>query len=318
MTLPHGINDLHWKAIHWPIIALVIISVVFTDNIPAAKNNFNGEQAFQYLLLQTDLGPRFPGSPAHSAALNILKNQLQDFGAQVELQPFMHYDSENGITLTMNNIIGSFYLAKMSRILLCAHWDTRPFADRDKPASQPLPILGANDGASGVAVLLEIGRQLQKREPAVGVDIVFFDGEDYGREGDLDNYCLGSRYFIQQNKHFFPQYAILLDMIGDAELQLPIEGYSQQFAPEITEKVWNIAWDLGKEQFLPEVRNYVFDDHVILNQGGIPAIDIIDFEYPDKSHRYWHTLEDTPDKCSPESLQAVGEVLLRVIYSQQP
>jgi glutaminyl-peptide cyclotransferase len=318
MKLLPGIYKPRWSRIRWLIMVLIILPAVFTYTAPVTNNAFDGEQAFQYLLLQTDLGPRFPGSPGHIVALNLLKNQLQDFGAQVELQPFMHYDSEKGITLTMNNIIGSFYLPKLSRILLCAHWDTRPFADRDEPANQHLPILGANDGASGVAVLLEIARQLQKREPAIGVDIVFFDGEDYGREGDLDNYCLGSRHFIQQNKRFFPHYAILLDMIGDAELQVPIEGYSQQFAPEITEKVWNIARDLGIEQFIPEVRNYVFDDHVILNQGGIPAIDIIDFEYPDISHRYWHTLEDTPDKCSPESLQAVGEILMNIIYNQQP
>jgi glutaminyl-peptide cyclotransferase len=318
MKLLPGIFYRQWRNLPWLMMVLILLPAVVT--YPASNTNtaFDGDQAFHYLLLQTDLGPRFPGSPGHITALNLLKNKLQDLGARVELQPFMHYDSEQGITLTMNNIIGSFYLSKLSRILLCAHWDTRPFADREESAKQHLPILGANDGASGVAVLLEIARQLQKREPAVGVDIVFFDGEDYGRKGDLDNYCLGSRHFIQQNKSFFPHYAILLDMIGDAELQLPIEGYSQQFAPEITEKVWNIAQNLGKHQFLPEVRNYVFDDHVILNQGGIPAIDIIDFEYPDGSHRYWHTLEDTPDKCSPESLQAVGEVLMKVIYSQQP
>ena len=306
------------------IIILFLIMGSFyrqTDLLLAAApahSSFDGQRAYGFLLLQTDLGPRFPGSPGHRAALEFLQKQLQESGAEVELQPFMHYDAEKGITLTMNNIIGTFYPLKKSRLLLCAHWDTRPFADKDDPANQHLPIIGANDGASGVAVLLEIARHLQLREPAVGVDIVFFDGEDYGREGELENYCLGSRHFVQVNNRFFPHFAILLDMVGDAELQLPIEGYSQQFVPEMVDKVWNLAQDLGIPQFLPEVRNYVFDDHVILNQGGIPAIDIIDFEYPDKSHRYWHTLQDTPDKCSPESLQAVGEVLLEVVYSQQP
>jgi len=305
------------------VILFLIIGSVFLQpdllwSAPPASRSFDGPRAYGFLLQQTDLGPRFPGSPGHRAALKLLQNQLREFGAAVELQPFMHYDAEKGITLTMNNIIGTFYPGKKSRLLLCAHWDTRPFADKDDPANQHLPIIGANDGASGVAVLLEIARHLQLSEPSVGVDIAFFDGEDYGREGELENYCLGSRHFVQLNNRFFPHFAILLDMVGDAELQLPIEGYSQQFVPETVDKVWNIAQDLGIEQFLPEVRNYVFDDHVILNQGGIPTIDIIDFEYPDKSHRYWHTLQDTPDKCSPESLQAVGEVLLEVVYSQQP
>lgn len=283
-----------------------------------AKDFFNGENAFKFLLMQTNLGPRYPGSEGHSVALKLLKNQLETYGAVVEVQPFMHYDAVRRITLTMHNIIGSFYSRKASRIILCAHWDTRPMADQDLPAKQHLPILGANDGASGVAVLLEIAAHLQKKAPAVGVDIVFFDGEDYGEEGDLDNYFLGSRYFVQHNTRFFPRYAILLDMVGDAELELPIEGYSQQFAPKLVEKVWSVAAALGIYQFLPEVRNYVSDDHIILNQGGIPAIDIIDFEYPNKSHRYWHTLEDTPDKCSPQSLQAVGQVLLKVIYDELP
>lgn len=299
------------------LVCLILFNFGCYDT-PVAKDSFSGENAFKFLLMQTNLGPRHPGSEGHLAALKLLKNQLETYGAVVELQPFMHYDAVRGIALTMHNIIGSFYPQKSSRIILCAHWDTRPVADRDLPANQHLPILGANDGASGVAVLLEIAAHLQKKAPAVGVDIVFFDGEDYGEEGDLDNYFLGSRHFVQHNTRFFPRYAILLDMVGDAELELPIEGYSQQFAPELVEKVWSTAAALGIYQFLPEVRNYVSDDHIILNQGGIPAIDIIDFEYPDKSHRYWHTLKDTPDKCSPQSLQAVGEVLLKVIYSELP
>jgi Zn-dependent M28 family amino/carboxypeptidase len=178
--------------------------------------------------------------------------------------------------------------------------------------------LGANDGASGVAVLLEIARQIHEIEPPVGIDIVFFDGEDYGREGDLDNYCLGSRYFTANNVKYFPKFAILLDMIGDAQLSIPVEGYSKNYAPTVVEMVWNIAEKLGIYQFQREVRGYVFDDHVILNEGGIPAIDIIDFEYPDFSHRYWHTLEDTPDKCSPRSLKVVGDVLMELIYYELP
>jgi len=280
----------------------------------ANAESFNGDRAYQFLIDQTDLGPRAPGSPGHSACKEYLVGQLEKTGATVTRQPFMHYNAESGETITMTNIIGSYYPEKLNRIMLCAHWDTRPFADMDYLPNRNEPILGANDGASGVAVLLELGFYLQKNEPPVGIDIVFFDGEDYGREGDLDNYCLGSRYFSQNNQGIFPRFAILLDMIGDAQLQIPREGYSQQFASQIVDLVWNAAENVGAYQFLPEVGHYVFDDHVILNEAGIPAIDIIDFEYPDASHRFWHTLQDTPDKCSPQSLQTVGNVLIELIF----
>jgi Zn-dependent M28 family amino/carboxypeptidase len=264
--------------------------------------------------MQTDLGPRYPGSKGHSACLDLLQKQLKKLGAEVNLQPFLFYDEDEGSTFTLTNIIGSYNLQILSRILLCAHWDTRPRADMDSFANRNKPILGANDGASGVAVLLEIARHLQKYPPRVGIDIVFFDGEDYGREGDLANYCLGSRHFVANNNKFFPRFAVLLDMVGDAQLELPIEGYSQQYAPDLVQTVWNTAADVGISQFIHEERHYVFDDHVILNESGIPAVNIIDFEYPDEKHGYWHTLQDTPDKCSPSSLKAVGDVLMKIIY----
>ena len=294
-------------------LKILLLSVVMMINLPHAES-FDGDRAFQFLVDQTDFGPRAPGSSGHTACQEYLVGQLEKAGASVVRQPFMHFNTESGETITMTNIIGSFYPEKMDRIMLCAHWDTRPFADLDRISNRNEPILGANDGASGVAVLLELGLYLQKHEPPVGIDIVLFDGEDYGREGDLDNYCLGSRHFSENNQGIFPRFAILLDMIGDAQLQIPREGYSQQFAGQIVDLVWKAAENVGAYQFLPEVRHYVFDDHVILNEAGIPAIDIIDFEYPDASHRFWHTLEDTPEKCSPRSLQTVGEVLIELIY----
>jgi len=301
-------------SIQWPIFLLMLFAVLPSN----AAGRFDGENAFRFLTMQTDLGPRNPGSAGHRACLNLLKTQLQKSGARVELQPFMHYDEALEKSFTMTNIIGSFAPDKTAQIMLCAHWDTRPFADRDTPENRNKPIPGANDGASGVAVLLEVAAQLQKISPPVGVDIVFFDGEDYGREGDLENYCLGARHFTGTNTRFFPQFAILLDMIGDARLQIPREGYSQQYAPEVVKQVWTLAEELGYYQFEPEVRSYVFDDHIILNEAGIPAIDIIDFEYPDAGHHYWHTLQDIPDNCSAGSLQVVGDVLLKLIYEMQP
>lgn len=296
----------------------LLIPSLFLNTDIAFPKNFDGDSAFTYLTMQTDIGPRNPGSAGHRACLKLLQGQLEKHGALVTLQPFMYYDVALGKSFTMNNIIGSFSPEKTSRILLCAHWDTRPFADRDVPENRNIPIPGANDGASGVAVLLELARQFSLKPPPVGIDIVFFDGEDYGEEGDLENYCLGSRYFIKANNRYFPRFAILLDMIGDSQFEIPIEGYSYQFVPELVNRLWQTAAELEVYEFIPEQRHYVFDDHVILNQGGIPAIDIIDFEYPDASHRYWHTLEDTPDKCSPESLEKVGKVLMHFIYRLQP
>lgn len=286
-------------------------------NFVFGQESFDGQSAFNFLTMQTDLGPRNPGSKGHAACLDLLKNQLKKLGAEVSLQPFLFYDEDEKSTFTLTNIIGSYNMQNMSRILLCAHWDTRPRADMDLFANRNKAILGANDGASGVAVLLEIARHFQKYPPPVGIDIVFFDGEDYGREGDLANYCLGSRHFVTNNNRYFPRFAILLDMVGDTQLELPIEGYSNQYAPELVQSVWNAAADIGISQFIHEERHYVFDDHVILNESGIPAVDIIDFEYPDEKHGYWHTLQDTPDKCSPGSLKAVGDVLMKIIYEMQ-
>jgi len=307
------IADVLMTFIHFSGILILVMGI----NLCQA-GGYDGNRAYQFLVDQTNFGPRAPGTSGHAACLEYLAEKLENSGAAVSRQPFMHYDTETGQTITMTNLIGSFYPDKMNRILLCAHWDTRPFADQDRIANRDKPILGANDGASGVAALLELALYIQVNEPPVGIDIIFFDGEDSGKEGDLDSYCLGSRYFTLNNQGIFPRFAILLDMIGDAQLQIAKEGNSQQYAPDLVDRVWEAAENTGTQQFLPEVRHYVFDDHVILNEAGIPAIDIIDFEYPDASHRYWHTLQDTADKCSPESLQAVGNVLAEFIYNLEP
>lgn len=297
----------------WLIILASSYSAIGQE-IPA----FDEENSFQYLLAQVAFGPRNPGSEGHQNCRNYLVNELKKFTSRVNEQAFLHYDGLTGRTLTLTNIIAQFNPGTEPRILLSAHWDTRPRADRDPdPANRNRPILGANDGASGVAVLLEVARQLSLNPPPIGVDIVFFDGEDYGREGYSDEYFLGSRYFVKNNQTFFPRYAILLDMVGDKNLKIPIEGNSWQFAPDVVHKVWKQAEMSGKNQFINTVDGFINDDHVILNQGGIPAIDIIDFAYPDESHRYWHTLQDTPDKCSPQSLGVVGEVLLALIYGAE-
>jgi Zn-dependent M28 family amino/carboxypeptidase len=225
-----------------------------------------------------------------------------------------------GERLTMTNVIARFNPDLRQRILLGAHWDTRPRADRDeKVERQNLPIPGANDGASGVAVLLHIASLFKQHPPPMGVDIVLFDGEDYGLEGDTRNYLLGSRHFAaKKDPDYVPRFGILLDMVGDKFLDIPKEQHSLKYAPDVLDLVWAKARELGYPQFVSEPGEYVTDDHLPLNEVGIKTIDLIDFNYPDPTHRFWHTHNDTPENCSAESLGAVGDVVTHVVYSQRP
>lgn len=280
--------------------------------------SFDGDHAFVYLVSQTNFGPRNPNSIGHAECLAYLEQELSRYADSVQLQPF-DITGYNGVILHLTNLIAHFNTKSKTRILLSAHWDTRPRADHERGGPVDRPILGANDGASGVAVLLEIARALKNNPPPVGVDIIFWDGEDYGREGDLNNYFLGSKYWAATKPYDYqPLFAINLDMVGDKQLSLPEEGFSVRFAPDIVNLVWNTAAEMGISQFVDRLGDEVYDDHLQLDNIGIKAIDIIDFAYPDATNRYWHTLEDTPDKCSPQSLSAVGKVLLQVIYRKVP
>ena len=271
---------------------------------------FDGQRAFASLLDQCRFGPRYPGSVGHQKARKYFLDKLSEHTNFVKVQNFVHSDPEEGIELKLSNIIASFHPKKAKRVLLCAHWDTRPFADHDPDtALRAEPILGANDGASGVAVLLEIARVLSRNEPLWGVDIVLFDGEDGGRAGDLEGFCLGSKHFARNKGDYQPEFGILVDMIGDRELILYKEAYSARYAEELTESVWSKAKEMGLLCFEDSVKYAVYDDHVPLLGAGIPVVDLIDFDYP-----YWHTTFDTPDKCSPESLQKIGDLLLHILY----
>jgi glutaminyl-peptide cyclotransferase len=277
--------------------------------------DFSGKEAFGYLTAQTNFGPRNPNSVGHRNCLDYLVGELRGFADAVNRQDFTHTGSR-GEEIRLTNIIASFNLTATNRVMFCAHWDTRPWADKDSdPSKHNQPIIGANDGASGVAVLLEVAKLIKQSHPPIGVDILLFDGEDLGRNDDLTNFALGSKYFASHKSSTFnPQYGILLDMIGDAQLEIKKEQNSVRYAPDVVEYVWSVAQRLGLQQFVSESGPYVYDDHIPLNEAGIKTVDLIDFDYPDRSNRYWHTLEDTPDKCSPASLQAVGTLLVHLIY----
>lgn len=280
---------------------------------------FDGRRAFDYLTRQTSFGPRNPNSPGHAACRTYLAATLRSFADDVRLQDFTH-PGYGGELLKLTNIIASFRPDLKERILLCAHWDTRPRADRDEdPARRDDPILGANDAGSGVAILLELASLLRQTPPPVGVDIVLFDGEDYGLEGDHGMYLLGSRFFAKnRTAGIVPRFGILLDMVGDAQLEIPQELHSLKYAPDIVSLVWKTARELGIHQFVDRPGDEILDDHVPLNEAGIKTVNLIDFNYPDATHRYWHTHQDIPEHCSPESLGAVGTVVTHVVYTQRP
>lgn len=291
-----------------------------------AKPPFDGNSAFQYLEKQCAIGPRAPNSPGHKQCLEFLTDELKKSCDRVDLQHFTYTDKhDTNVKLLGTNIIASINLQPKSkkRVLLTAHWDTRPWADKDPDsANRARPILGANDGASGVAVLLEIAKIVRANPIDIGVDLILFDLEDYGEHlGDLypdslNPYCIGSEYFAKNNKNYFPLYAINLDMIGDKNLDLPVERNSYNGARAAVNNIWDKAKKLEKPAFRKAVELEIMDDHVPLLRIGIPAVNIIDFTYPDQNNGYHHTLADTPDKCSPNSLQQVGDVLVEVLYSE--
>jgi Zn-dependent M28 family amino/carboxypeptidase len=258
------------------------------------------------------LGPRVPGTKSHAAALAFLVKHARAHADRVELEEFRAAQPPYPPGVTLTNVVARFGPGRTPRILLGAHWDSRPRADADPDSSRRRqPVLGANDAASACAVLLHLAERFHAQPPAVGVDLVWFDGEDGGLPGTTDTYCLGSREHVRRLAEPRPAYAIVVDMVGDRNLVLPMESYSLAHAPEVVHAVWGRAEELGFGAiFVAEPQPAVFDDHVPFLESGIPAIDMIDFDYP-----YWHTVEDTPDKCSPQSLAVVGEVLASLAYS---
>ncbi|MCK4547837.1 MAG: M28 family peptidase [Candidatus Eisenbacteria sp.] len=268
---------------------------------------FDGDRAFSHLTCQVEIGYRVPGMPGHRLTMEYLRDALRQYADSAEVQQF-HVTFED-TTICLWNIIGHFKGVGSGWVVLGAHWDTRLLADEDpEPANRSLPIAGANDGASGVAVLLELARLMGETPPPLDVDIVLFDAEDQGGIANLP-WCMGSSVYARALEHPKPDYAIVVDMVGDRDLQIYVEANSERFAYSVVQKVWNTAKSLGVSQFIHETKHTMYDDHIPLIDAGVPSIVIIDFDYP-----YWHTLEDTPDKCSPRSLEAVGKVLTAVIY----
>jgi len=272
---------------------------------------FDGDRAFRLLLMQTDLGPRAPESTGWRQFQSVAGKFFDSLGVTYETQPFTYPDYLTSDTIDFVNWIVHINPGKGHRILLAAHYDSRPRADYDPDSTKrDQPILGANDGASGVAVLMHMCELMAAAPPSVGVDLALFDGEDYGPSGRNDQYLLGSTYYAS---HYDGDYdfGIVIDMIGDSDLNIYREVFSERYVKDINDLVWSTAARLGISAFIDTLKYEVIDDHLPLISGGIPTIDVIDFDYP-----YWHTQADTPDKCSPASLDAVGRVLLDVVYGR--
>lgn len=292
-------------------------------NVPA----FNADSAFRYVAVQCAFGPRVPGTDAHKACGDWLTEQLRGYGAEV-IEQETTVKAWNGDVLPIRNIIGQFKPETNKRVILCAHWDTRPWADND-PAKMNhfTPINGANDGASGVGVLLEMARKFQEQQPTIGVDIIFFDAEDYGIHADIDaphvddTWCLGSRYWARHphKQDYMARYGILLDMVGTPNARFCQENISKNYAPGIVEKVWRTAHSMGLGAHFPfEEGSWVTDDHLPLNQiAKIPSIDIIPYDENYGFGEMWHTLGDDMTWIDMNTLGFVGSVLMQVVYNEK-
>lgn len=284
---------------------------------------FNADSAYHFIEQQVDAGPRNPGSVGHKKIRSYLLNKLKQYASDRTVYPQdFTADGYGNDSLQLTNIIASFNPKSSDRIMLSAHWDTRPYANQDSVRVGE-PILGADDGGSGVGVLLELARLFKQNSPPIGIDIVLFDGEDYGKDGELEKFFLGSRHWSKNPpvKGYSPRFGILLDMVGGKDAQFPREKYSMQYAPSLVNEIWSIAESTGqKDTFIDKEGSHITDDHYIINKNlSLPTIDIVNYqvgqsgaEFPD----YWHTHQDRMDIISKKTLNSVGNVLTELVYNR--
>jgi Peptidase family M28 len=281
---------------------------------PADRPPFDGDRAHELVVRQVAFGPRVPGTEGHARQLAWMLATLDTLAPEVVADSFTHVTT-GGDTLALTNVLARFRPEVTRRVLILTHWDTRPRSDEAAdPADRELPVPGANDGASGTAVLMELAGLFARQPPPTGVDLLFVDGEDYGPGSD-DMYLGAKRYAERLPEEGRPVYGLLLDMIGDADPSFPVESFSAQYARIVMGKVWRAAERLGVRGFFPDaVGAELGDDHLPLIGAGVPTADLIDFTYgPNNS--YWHTPEDTPDHVSASTLGMVGDVVAEVVYS---
>lgn len=319
---------------HKHIIAVIVLTAMLcgcgnhsgakqtenTEEMESSAITFNADSAYAYIEKQCSFGPRVPNTDAHRKCGDWVAATLKRFGARVTEQcaDLKAYD---GTVLHARNIIGELNPETTNRVLLLAHWDSRPWADNDAdPSKRRQPVMAANDGASGVGVLLEIARLVSLRSPSTGIDILLVDAEDWGdsTSNDESSWALGAQYWASnphRSGYQRPQYGILLDMVGDKDATFSKEYFSVRFAPEIVEHVWAEAAKAGfAHYFVNSYGGAITDDHLAINSAGIPCIDIIDQRQETGFCPQWHTTDDTMQHISRNTLTAVGQTLVKVLF----
>lgn len=284
--------------------------------------DFNADSAFAYIKTQADMGPRVPGTRAHEKAVAYYEKHFKNLGADVKVLGG-NTTTYDGKQWRIDNVIATFNPQAKTRILLAAHYDSRPFADKDPiPANRTKPCPGVNDGASGVGVLMEIARLLKEKPVEIGIDFILFDLEDYGDNGDPNSWCLGAVYW-SNNMHkpgYKAKYAVLLDMVGAKDAVFPRERASVFHANDVVNKIWNAADKLGYgNYFVYEESTEMTDDHVPINKiANIPAVDILHYNYlKNEFFEHHHTISDDINTIDKKTLKAVGQTLMEVIYNEE-
>ncbi len=292
---------------------LLLFSLAGCQTPPPAKE-IDGQAALRYVETQVGFGPRIPGTAGHRAMAAWLDSLLRVRADSVVIQAWTHV-SRTGDSLPMRNLVARFNPAATRRLLFLAHWDTRPVADADTGVRAKQPIPGANDGGSGVAVLLAMADALKKVPPTIGVDLLFVDGEDYGIFSEEVDVLIGSKYYARnQLPGPTPEYAVLLDMVGGKGAVFRKEGFSVTAAPNVVDLIWATAQRVGASNyFLNETGTSITDDHIPLQQAGLKAVDIIAEFGAGTTYPYWHTAGDTVDKLAAETLKTVGDVMMVLI-----
>ena len=280
---------------------------------PQPDDQFDGQLALQHIAQQISFGPRISDHAAKQQTLNYIKQRLQPEADKLVVQPFQRFG------LSGNNLWASFYAQAQNdptskngpRIMLAAHWDTRPIADHDDvAANRSQPVIGANDGASGVAVLLEIARLLSSKRAPVTVDLIFLDLEDMGNIDQLP-FSIGASEFVRMNRFYRPSAGVVVDMVCDRDLVIPREGFSRKGAADLQNRIWQIAEQQGAAVFVDRNGSFVDDDHVPFLNAGLKVVNLIHWPFPAS----WHTSDDTIEHCSADSLQQVGRVVAELIYT---
>jgi hypothetical protein len=304
-------KDAVMKIANFPCLVMCVVLPVCVLQAEEAKvvtPEVSGARGFGYLNDICKIGPRISGSAGMIKQQQLIVHHFKKLGAQVAEQNFDAPHPLSGEPVRMKNLVISWHPEQKERILLCCHYDTRPFPDQD-PRNPRGRFIGANDGASGVALFMEMAHHIKALDVPYGIDMLLFDGEELVfRRGD--KYFLGSEYFATEYRDNPPahkyKYGVLVDMIAGKPLRLYYERNSLKYAPQVTQSVWQAAADKKNRAFVPRARHEVLDDHIPLNEiAKIPTTDLIDFDY-----RYWHTTADSPRNCSAKSLESVAEVLL--------